>query len=284
MYTREQQAQDWVRTQNSLGVALQAQGERAVGAESQQLLSEAVATFRLALQVRTREKQPQDWASTQYALGLAFEAQSEQAAGADSHRLLGTALQSYRQILDVYPDHDAALNSAFRLYQERLFEFEQAYAMLSRRVQHYSRERPLGLLANFAEAHLTTGRFQEAAQRTATLLGRKDLAPSTVIGLRVAELLSLKMLGAPRTSADGSEPCAKPLRRNLLSSSSRGSFGGAKPFCRGMRERPAAGPGSSRKTDAPRTAAGPQFDLTALGGCVAPAGGRRGSRHGALSG
>lgn len=53
---------------NELGAALQVLGERGVDAA----LSEAIATFREALEFRPQETAPLDWATTQHNLGIAF--------------------------------------------------------------------------------------------------------------------------------------------------------------------------------------------------------------------
>ncbi len=62
---------DWARTQNDLGEALAALGEREA---SPARLEQAVVALRLALEERTRERAPLDWARTQLNLGLALEA------------------------------------------------------------------------------------------------------------------------------------------------------------------------------------------------------------------
>ena len=60
--TRDDLPQDWARTQNDLGVALWALGQRLGGPEGLRRLSEAVEAYRQALTVRTRDDLPQDWA------------------------------------------------------------------------------------------------------------------------------------------------------------------------------------------------------------------------------
>jgi hypothetical protein len=88
VYTREQLPQDWAQTQNNLGNSLQAQGIRSGGAQSAELLAQAVAAYRSALEVRTREQLPQDWAQTQNNLGNALKAQGILSGGAQSNELL----------------------------------------------------------------------------------------------------------------------------------------------------------------------------------------------------
>ena len=57
-------------TQNNLGNALKEQAIRSEGALGTELLAQAVAAYRSALEVRTREQLPQNWAMTQNNLGL----------------------------------------------------------------------------------------------------------------------------------------------------------------------------------------------------------------------
>ena len=56
-------------TQNNLGTALRALGERESGTAR---LEEAVAAYREALKERTRERVPLEWAGTQNNLGTAL--------------------------------------------------------------------------------------------------------------------------------------------------------------------------------------------------------------------
>ncbi len=61
---------------NNLGNALQGQGIRSSGSESDHLLSEAVSAYRSALEVYTNAQLPQlNWAVTQNNLGVALQEQ-----------------------------------------------------------------------------------------------------------------------------------------------------------------------------------------------------------------
>jgi hypothetical protein len=53
-----------------------------------ELLGQAVAAYRSALEVRTRELLPQDWAATQNNLGLALSAQAARTEGPKGAELL----------------------------------------------------------------------------------------------------------------------------------------------------------------------------------------------------
>ena len=61
---------DWAGTQNNLGAALTALGERESGTER---LKQAVAAFTEALKEHTREQVPLNWAATQSNLGAAIQ-------------------------------------------------------------------------------------------------------------------------------------------------------------------------------------------------------------------
>jgi len=63
-------------TQNNLGGVLWDQAARIEGAEGNELLSQAVAAFRNALEVFTREQLPQGWAATQHNLAAALQDQA----------------------------------------------------------------------------------------------------------------------------------------------------------------------------------------------------------------
>ena len=76
--TRARVPRDWGATQNNLGAALIALGERQSGTG---LLEEAVATIRLALQELTRERVPLDWAMAQMNLGNALWRLGERESG-----------------------------------------------------------------------------------------------------------------------------------------------------------------------------------------------------------
>ena len=76
--TRARGPRDWGATQNNLGAAFIALGERQSGTG---LLEEAVATIRLALQELTRERVPLDWAMAQMNLGNALWRLGERESG-----------------------------------------------------------------------------------------------------------------------------------------------------------------------------------------------------------
>ena len=74
VYTRDETPAEWAMTQNNLGIALQALGERE---GSPTRLTEAVTAFRAALEVRTRKAMPTDWAAIQNNLAAALQTLGE---------------------------------------------------------------------------------------------------------------------------------------------------------------------------------------------------------------
>jgi len=89
-------------TQNNLGAALFAQGERLDGAEGVRRLEESAAAYRLALEVRTREALPQQWAMTQNNLGAALQVLGNRQGGGEGARRLGESAEAFRSALEVF--------------------------------------------------------------------------------------------------------------------------------------------------------------------------------------
>ena len=178
VYTKEQLPQDWAMTQNNLGAVLSDQGTRTAGFAGTQLLAQAVAAYRAALEIRTREHLPQDWAQTHNNLAKA----------ALSLEDWPTATESYRNVLTLYPDYNEAYQSANAVYHEKLFAYPSAFEVTKQWLDRHPED--VSAQANFAEAHLTTGRYGEAARRLGELLKRPDLDPSAAVGLRVVEIVN----------------------------------------------------------------------------------------------
>jgi hypothetical protein len=96
----------WAATQNNLGIALRAQGERPGGAAGAELLARAVAAYEAALTVRTRDTMQAQWAMTQNNLGLVFWVRWQQATErAEQRAHAQAAIGHYRAALEVFgPD------------------------------------------------------------------------------------------------------------------------------------------------------------------------------------
>jgi tetratricopeptide (TPR) repeat protein len=197
--TRDQLPQDWAATQNNLGAALQELGTRAdddtAGAD---LLSQAVAAYRKALQVYTREHLPQSWAMTQNNLGNALKAQGIRMDGDEGVKLLTEAEAVYRKALEVrtpeaLPKQWAeTLQNLSQLYHEVVFNFPEAFALNQQLLNRHIDD--LSAQCDFAEKHFTTGRFAECEQRIAALLANSQVEPSektALCAIAVANLLTL---------------------------------------------------------------------------------------------
>ena len=90
---REREPLQWASTQNDLGNALLALGQRESGTAR---LEAAITAYREALKEWTRERAPLDWAMTQNNLGLAFWALGERESGTAR---LQAAVTAFRNVL-----------------------------------------------------------------------------------------------------------------------------------------------------------------------------------------
>lgn len=98
----------WAHAQNSLGVTLREQGNRAAGPEGARLLAKAVTACNAALRVYTEDAHPLLWAKTQINLGAALRTRGEHTAGPEGAALLAEAVTAYNAALrvtteDAYP-------------------------------------------------------------------------------------------------------------------------------------------------------------------------------------
>jgi tetratricopeptide (TPR) repeat protein len=270
IYSSTQLPQQWAATQNNLGIALKEQALRAEGRESLRLLDEAVAAFQQALGIYSRTQSPQQWAATQNNLGISFKEQALRAQGNDSLRLLDEAVAafqralevrtleafpaqwaetqnnlaqtyehlqdwpkaatSYTNVLRVHPDHVNAYVLAYALYQEKLFAFSQAFTLTQQWLERHPSD--MSAQANFAEALFTTGQFARAEIRIIELLGKTDLRPGWIVGLRALEIAS-------RLAQDKSQDVRNKLTmlRDFIADQHEGlnlewTFEGAKYFVR----------------------------------------------------
>jgi hypothetical protein len=94
--------------------------------------------------------------------------------------------------LESRPDSHGLFAFVFDLYQEQLFEFEEAHTLTSSWQQRHPQD--LVDQAKLGEAQLTTGRFAAAAQSLAGLL-RPGKLPALHIALLTLEVTALAPLG-----------------------------------------------------------------------------------------
>jgi tetratricopeptide (TPR) repeat protein len=216
--TREHLPQDWARSQAGLGAVLGEQGARTEGEAGQRLLAAAVAAYRQALEVQTREHLPQDWAQTQYCLAQAY-------LGLKSWL---NAATSFAQLLQVYPDDEEAYYAAHVLYHEKLFAFEEAFALSRQWLRRHSAD--VEAQSQFAEQCITTGRFAEAVEYFASLLADSTLEPRLKVPLQALEIVA-------RLALHPNEPISEQLQRLRVTITGQAknfslgwTFGGVKHF------------------------------------------------------
>ncbi|MEO9682815.1 helix-turn-helix domain-containing protein [Tateyamaria sp.] len=91
----------WAAGKNTEAIGLRNQGTRTDGPKGADLLAQAVAAYRAALEVRTRADHPADWAMTQNNLGIALQNQGTRTEGPKGADLLAQAVVAYRAALEV---------------------------------------------------------------------------------------------------------------------------------------------------------------------------------------
>ncbi len=178
VYTKDALPQDWAITQNNLGAVLQEQGTRTGSEAGRLLLAQAVDAFRAALTVYTKDALPQNWAITQNNLAKASFARED----------WPTAVESSRNVLMLYPDYDEAYQRAHWVHHEKLFAYASAFEVTQQWLSRHPEDVPAQ--ANFAEAHLTTGRYEETERRLERLLKKPDLDSASSVGLRIADIVN----------------------------------------------------------------------------------------------
>ncbi len=83
---------------------------------------------------------------------------------------------------------------------------------------------------NFAEAHLTTGRFEEAVRRIAVLLAQKDLDDHSRIGLSSLEIVGLSASDSTRDLPARLKSLRETLAAQPADFELQWSFAGVKVF------------------------------------------------------
>lgn len=124
------EAQEWARLQNSLGVCHWGLGIRGEGAAANEHLRNAVAAYREALKVWTREQFPQAWAAIQSNLSTALSDQAGRSEGAQAARLLDEAVAAYKEALtiwtiSVFPNYHGIASQSLARVEEALRKLKQ---------------------------------------------------------------------------------------------------------------------------------------------------------------
>ncbi|TKB92195.1 MAG: TIR domain-containing protein [Nitrospira sp.] len=185
VYTKDQLPQEWAMAQNNLGNVLRDQSVRTKGETNPKLLVDAVDAYRAALTVRTREHVPEDWAETHHNL-------AKTAVLLEDWR---TAAESYHNVLALHPDDEETYRSVHLIYQGKLFAHQTAFEITKNWLDKHPEN--LSAQANFAVAHLTTGRFEDAARRLGELLKKPSLSPTSSVGLRIEDIVVALALKKP---------------------------------------------------------------------------------------
>ncbi|TCO83823.1 tetratricopeptide repeat protein [Plasticicumulans lactativorans] len=176
LWPRERVPLDWAATQNNLGNALSALGERESGTAR---LEEAVVALRAALGEYTRERVPLDWAMTQNNLGNALQVLGERESGTAR---LEEALAALRAALGERTRERVPLDwamtqnnlgAALQVLGEResgTARLEEAVAAYRAALGEYTRERvPLAWAATQNNLGNVLGRLGERESGTARL-------------------------------------------------------------------------------------------------------------------
>lgn len=130
---RDKAAEDWARTQNNLGIALDALGDRQSGSDN---LRRAVDAYRAALSIFARDAAPIDWGMTQNNLGSALLSLGEREAGTATLKEAVTAYRAASDVLQNPFDRARALNNLGNALRQ-LGERERGTARLREAVIAY---------------------------------------------------------------------------------------------------------------------------------------------------
>jgi tetratricopeptide (TPR) repeat protein len=197
---------------------LNALGERAEGSEDLKYLNEAVVAYRAALEVRTPTQLPLQWASTQNNLGRTCLLLRDWTGASDA----------YANVLVVYPDYAEAYQRATALYHEKLFKFDQAFALHQQWLARHKDD--ARAQSDFTETHLTTARFSECAQLIAALLAKPMVSAGTKTALRAIEIASLLALKQSRQAAAKLDTLIADVARQPPTFKVEWSFDGTRYF------------------------------------------------------
>lgn len=141
------------------------------------LLAQAIAAFRAALEVRTQAVFPNHWAQTQQNLLRACELLRDDRCLADG----------FVAFLSVAPDARELFSAAYVRYHEKLFLFAEAHALNELWLSRHPDD--LDVLENFVESHLTTGRWAELSVQLAKVFPK--VPPTQQVPLLAIETAAL---------------------------------------------------------------------------------------------
>ena len=100
--TKTAYPEDWADTQDSLGLALTAQGEKSSGTQAATFFAQAVEALRAEQEVYTKTAFPKDWADAQDELGLALTDEGQRSSGTQAAAFFAQAVEAFRAEQEVY--------------------------------------------------------------------------------------------------------------------------------------------------------------------------------------
>jgi len=163
--------------QNNLGNALYGQGIRTRGAEASELLTQAVAAYRSALEVFSNADLPRSRAATQNNLASALWTLGDQSEGEEGLKPKRESIELLRQVVSYQLDDlsryrlastlgslafDLVLNSQFAEAQTRCEEAQRLANEIGDGVQKSDRDNLIFIQGNLAHALLFQGHYDEA--------------------------------------------------------------------------------------------------------------------------
>jgi len=163
--------------QNNLGNALYGQGIRTRGAEASELLTQAVAAYRSALEVFSNADLPRSRAATQNNLASALWTLGDQSEGEEGLKPKRESIELLRQVVSYQLDDlsryrlastlgslafDLVLNSQFAEAQTRCEEAQRLANEIGDGVQKSDRDNLIFIQGNRAHALLFQGHYDEA--------------------------------------------------------------------------------------------------------------------------
>jgi tetratricopeptide (TPR) repeat protein len=152
-------------------------GTRSGGEEGRKLLTDAVAAYRSALEVRTKADLPQDWAQTQNNLGAALRDLGRQLEGEEGLKRQRESVETFREVI-AYQRNDQSrfmlarylgglafsliLSRQFAEAQTRCEEAQNLANEIGDGVEKTDRENLILIQQNLAHALLFQGHYDEA--------------------------------------------------------------------------------------------------------------------------
>ena len=105
------------------------------------------------------------------------------------------AAESYANVLTIYPNNQKSYRFASDLYHNKLFKFEEAFALTQQWVIRNPDD--LSAQSDSVEKHFTTGRFAECGQIIDGLLTKREIPVDTKFVVRAIAIANSLALNRP---------------------------------------------------------------------------------------